>query len=99
MGLNTLIIAARKAKNWTQKDLANALKVNVKNVSRWELGSSAPSFEAVILLAKVLEVSLDYLAGTEVNSSNNELVAIFNAKADLLSKQQTQALKTILLAF
>ncbi len=30
------IIDARKAKKWTQKDLANALNVNTKNVTRWE---------------------------------------------------------------
>jgi len=102
MSKNTLkerISNARKAKKWTQKDLADALKVNVKNVSRWELGSSAPSFEAAALLADVLGVSLDFLGGLENNAINNELTALFNEKASVLSNEQKNALKTILLAF
>ena len=57
------LISARKDKNWTQVELAKALNVNLKNVQRWEQGSSKPSFEAAAELAKVLGVSLDYLAG------------------------------------
>ena len=96
--LKQRISLARKTKKWTQKDLADALKVNLKNVSRWELGSSAPSFEAAIQLADVLEVSLDYLGGRDI-SSHSELVALLNTKASKLSIQQSLALKTILEAF
>ncbi len=102
MSKNTLkerISIARKAKKWTQKDLATALKVNLKNVSRWELGSSAPSFEAAISLANVLNVSLDYLGGLDVPGSSNDLSALFNSKAGSLSKDQKNVLKTVLEAF
>jgi len=80
-------------------DLANALKVNLKNVSRWELGSSAPSFEAAIELGKVLNVSLDFLAAIEKEAPKNALTALFNQKANALSEKQKSALKTILEAF
>lgn len=102
MGNSTLkhrISNARKTKKWTQKDLADALNVNLKNVSRWELGSSAPSFDAAIELAKVLNVSLDYLGGLDNSTNNNSLAALFNAKVDSLSKEQVNALKTVLMAF
>jgi len=95
-GLNERISTARKSKNWTQKGLADALKVNLKNVSRWELGSSAPSFEAVIAISQVLGVSLEFLAGIEQSNGKSELSALFNAKVDKLSKQQINALKTVL---
>lgn len=102
MPKNTLkerISIARKAKKWTQKDLADALKVNLKNVSRWELGSSAPSFEAAISLANVLNVSLDYLGGLDNSGSSDDLSALFSSKAGSLTKEQKNALKTVLLAF
>jgi transcriptional regulator with XRE-family HTH domain len=45
----------------------------LKNVQRWELGSSKPSFEAAADLATALDVSLDYLAGNSDNASNELL--------------------------
>ena len=71
------LINARKDKNWTQADLAKALNLNLKNVQRWEQGSSKPSFEAATQLAVVLEVSLDYLAGITHKpqaAANNQLL-------------------------
>ena len=99
MDLKERISTARKAKKWTQKDLADALKVNLKNVSRWELGSSAPSFEAAIQLSTVLNVSLDYLGGLDSKSDKDGLSVLFNGKLSSLSKDQKNALKTILTAF
>lgn len=97
--LSNRIITARKAKNWTQTDLANALQVNVKNVSRWELDIATPSFEAAINLAVILDISLDFLGGLDKTSNNNPLLTLFNAKADKLTPEQQNALKTILEAF
>jgi transcriptional regulator with XRE-family HTH domain len=99
IGIKERITSARKAKKWTQKALADALNVNLKNVSRWELGSSAPSFEAAIHLSKVLGVSLDYLGGLDKVNNTDGLTALFNSKADYLSKEQKNALKTVLAAF
>ena len=61
--LEQRIIEARKNKGWTQTQLAKALGVNLKNVSRYELGQAKPSFEAAAALAKALGVSLDHLSG------------------------------------
>ncbi len=99
MELKERIAQARKAKKWTQKDLADALKVNLKNVSRWELGSSAPSFEAATHLATTLGVSLDFLGGLDSKTDKDGLSVLFNGKASSLSKEQKNALKTILTAF
>lgn len=99
MGLKERISQARKAKKWTQKDLADALNVNLKNVSRWELGSSAPSFEAATHLATTLGVSLDFLGGLDSKTDKDGLTTLFNGKLSKLSKDQKKALKTVLLAF
>ena len=93
------IIDARKAKKWTQKDLANALNVNTKNVTRWELEQSAPSIQAAADLAKVLNLSLDYLSGLDVKKVSDPLVALLEDKAGSLSNKQKEALKTIIEAF
>jgi transcriptional regulator with XRE-family HTH domain len=97
--LKSRIIMARKAKNWTQKDLANALKVNVKNVSRWEMGSSAPSFEAAVELSKVLGVSLDFLGGLDSKGNSEPLVNILTSKLGSLSDLQKKAVIALLKAF
>ena len=73
--------------------------VNIKNVSRWELASSTPSFEAAIELAKILNVSLDFLGGLETAPPDDALTTLFNSKATSLTSEQKNALKTILEAF
>ena len=67
--LKNKLINARKDKHWSQADLAKALNVNLKNVQRWEQGSSKPSFEAAAELAKALGLSLDFLAGMDAVAS------------------------------
>jgi len=93
------IIQARKLKKWTQSDLAGALNVNVKNISRWELGQSKPSIEAAAELAKALNVSLDYLGGLEEISKTSPLELLFKEKLPTLTKEQENALKVVLGAF
>lgn len=89
--LVTRLISARKDKNWTQLDLAKALGVNLKNVQRWEQGSSKPSFEAATELAKVLGVSLDYLAGIANKPNPNQLDAEALQVVNRLSNEQLKA--------
>ena len=98
MTLSDRIMAARKAKNWTQTDLANALQVNVKNISRWELAQAKPSIEAAAQLAQALEVSLDFLAGLD-DGKTSPLELLFKQKKDKLSHEQVKALVTVLEAF
>ncbi|MBU0488158.1 MAG: helix-turn-helix transcriptional regulator [Bacteroidetes bacterium] len=93
------LIAARKAKGWTQSDLANALNVNLKNVSRWELGQAKPTMDAAADLARTLDVSLDYLAGSGTGGQPEALELLFREKLPELSPEQKNALKTILEAF
>ena len=102
MSVSTLgerIITARKNKGWSQAQLADVLGVNLKNVSRWELNQANPNIEAAALLAKALGVSLDYLGGLAHRDDNDPLLGLFLAKRGNLSKEQLNALQTILNAF
>lgn len=55
----------RKEKKLTQKELAEQIGISQKSYSHWETGKNEPSFENLIKLADLLEVSLDWLFGRE----------------------------------
>lgn len=51
----------RKAKGYTQKELAEKLYVSDKAISKWERGLSMPDISLLIPLAEILEVSVTEL--------------------------------------
>ena len=63
----------RKAKSWTQKDLAQRIGTSPKYLSHVENGAKFPSLEMLICLARELDVSLDSLISTasRQNNTNN----------------------------
>ena len=56
----------RKERSLTQEQLAEALKVTVGAVYKWENGRSTPEISMLMWLADLFEVSLDALVGFEV---------------------------------
>ena len=52
---------ARKAKGFSQEDLAATLEVSRQAVSKWEQGETYPEVEKLLQLCRVLEVSMDEL--------------------------------------
>ena len=54
---------ARKENGLTQKQLAEKVFVHQNMISAYERGTIVPPFTTVIAIAKVLEVSLDWIAG------------------------------------
>ena len=61
-----LIAAARREKNMTQKELAQALHVSDRAVSKWERGAGFPDVSLLEPLADALDLSvLDLLRGEE----------------------------------
>ena len=59
--MGDLINSVRKAKNMTQKELADKLNVTDKAVSKWERGASYPDISTIPKLADILNVSSDEL--------------------------------------
>ena len=57
----------REEKGLTHKQLAQALnnKVSAAAIGHWELGKRVPNMDAVILLARYFNVSLEYICGLE----------------------------------
>jgi len=55
----------RKQKGYSQKDLAEKSLVNLKNLSRYELGASIPPADLLKNIANALGVTSDMLLGDE----------------------------------
>ncbi|MCI8398951.1 MAG: helix-turn-helix transcriptional regulator [Oscillibacter sp.] len=53
--------ALRKAKGWSQEELAAQIPISRQAVSKWESGAAAPDTENVVALADLFGVSTDYL--------------------------------------
>ena len=62
----------RKDRGMTQQDLANQLSVSVHTISSYERNLILPSDEIKIQIAKLFNVSLDYLFGVTTNPSKIE---------------------------
>lgn len=57
--------------NKTQSDIAKALGITRSSVNAWEMGISVPSTGYIIELAKIFDVSTDYLLGLKDKSTIN----------------------------
>ena len=55
------IYQLRKAKNWSQEDLAAKIGVSRQSVSKWERGEALPDLERMISLSDIFGVSIDDL--------------------------------------
>lgn len=67
----------RKQKGISQVDLAKALHYGYTAIANYESGRNEPSFDDLIHLAKVLDVTLDELVGMEYTAKEKELVSSF----------------------
>lgn len=59
----------RERLNITQSELARILGLTRSGVNAWEMGLSIPSARYIVELAKVFNVSADYLLGIEDTST------------------------------
>ncbi len=56
-------IELRKEKGYTQQYVADYLKIDRSNYSKYELGKLEPSIDMLIALSNLYGVSIDYLVG------------------------------------
>lgn len=55
------IAKKRHEKQWTQKDLADRMELNIRSIRDWESGASMPASKTIIKLCSILDASSDYL--------------------------------------
>lgn len=70
--LGEIISALRKDKKMTQKELADALNVSDKAISRWETGGSSPNLEMMTRISDFFGVSLNDLIVARVAGDNSD---------------------------
>ncbi len=69
---------ARKEKGFLQRELAEMLGISRVGYGYWETGTREPNFKKLILLAKYLEVSTDYLLGvTDIKEDRKIMFSFF----------------------
>lgn len=61
MTLGEKILNMRKARDWSQEELADRAGVSRQAVSRWESGSAKPDADKIIAICDLFGVSADYL--------------------------------------
>lgn len=54
---------SRNNKQFSQKEFSELLFVNQNTVSMWESGKREPSFDMLLAICEILEVTTDYLLG------------------------------------
>lgn len=97
---NNRLKEVRLKNHLTQDELAEKLNTNKVQISRWENGNAIPRSEALIDLARILGVSVDYLLGlsdeptirVRFDNLSVEEMAILTA---LRNGNDTEALKII----
>jgi transcriptional regulator with XRE-family HTH domain len=57
--------AMRMKRNFTQPQLADLIDVALRTYQGYEGGTRSPSFETLVKLADILDVSTDYLLGRD----------------------------------
>ena len=57
------LILARKKMEFTQKQMAESLKIAESCYAHWEQGRNEPGIDMLIELCRILEVSADHLLG------------------------------------
>lgn len=77
--------AMRKAKGYTQEEVAIKLNVVRQTISKWEKGLSVPDADVLIRLADVFDTKVSVLLGGEITDEDNK-----DAVAEQLAKISEQ---------
>lgn len=64
----------RKKKGLSQEELANKLGTKGPAIGRYERGAAKPTIEVASKIARILEVSLDYLVGNTDRELDDEII-------------------------
>lgn len=61
LDIGNKIIELRKAKDWSQAELAKAVEASRDIIGKYERNENSPSVEMALKIAKVFDVPVDYL--------------------------------------
>lgn len=93
------ITELRKAKGWSQSELANQIKASREAIGKYERNEAVPSVETAKNIADVFDVSLDYLVGDVLKPSFDKRMLERLEDFELLSEEDKKHLFALLDAF
>jgi len=102
MILSEKITQCRKQLGWSQEELAEKMGVSRQSVSKWESTNSIPDLNKIIKLAKLFNVSTDFLLKDEIETvqhlteeTNSNLAQVSLEQAlDFIKSKKEQAILT-----
>lgn len=65
MNISFPLLYLRMRDGYTKTDIAKAVGVSRRTVYAWEAGAKEPSADNIVQLARLFQVSTDYLLGME----------------------------------
>ncbi|MBC3936738.1 helix-turn-helix transcriptional regulator [Undibacterium sp. CY7W] len=83
-----IIAIRRKAKGWTQAQLAEHMDIEKESVSRLETGHIAPSLARLSQIAKLLDCDIGDLLKISPPDVNDQALALLNRMDDLSDSQK-----------
>ena len=97
--LGKVISNLRKEKGITQRDLAEALNISDKAISRWECGTSRPTLEMMFQISKYFNVSYNDLITARISDDHEDdkIVEEIIKEFSDIGKKKIKRIKTILL--
>jgi len=99
MTISERIRLTRQQKDMSQKALAEIADVNLKSLSRYELGTSIPPADIIKKLADALKVSTDTLLSDEkINIQDKDLLRKFEVIQDMKGETKKTVINLIDLA-
>jgi transcriptional regulator with XRE-family HTH domain len=72
LNIGSKIIELRKIKGWSQAQLAEAINASRDIIGKYERNDNLPSIEMALKIAKIFDVSVDYLLGEGKHASFNK---------------------------
>ena len=89
----------RKDKGWIQKELANQIGTSHAQLNKYESGQNTPPLDRLVLLAEVLNTSVDYLLGghqkSDVPIYNSRLIQRFQTIEEFESEEREVVIKLL----
>ena len=93
--IGKFIADTRKEKNMTQKQLADALSISDKTVSKWECGKGLPEVSLMLPLCERLQITVnDLLTGARVSEADYQKKAEDNMM-DLMKENEKRMVLSV----
>lgn len=70
MTMGEKILRLRKARGWSQEELAEQIGVSRQAISRWESDSAKPDADNIVALCDLFGISADYLLSTDSTAAS-----------------------------